>query len=206
MSAKKRRTRQSARSFTADDVSRPNTNARLLSARDLNVQREAGYIAECAARGDARIVTLGGLVFFSTAEGDAWMLDAEDSLACCLMEGDERRDTPIQAETEQGFSVAWEAEFTIEGGCFVTRSANGKLTAWPGYPAGDIRKRSCERRTPGGNAPVPYVTGPHHPGEAAFVSRQRAVVESPPTERDRKGTPPPGRRSRTDDSSGAQPR
>lgn len=111
-----------------------------LSARGVNVQREADYITNCAARGDAQIVTLGGLVFFSTAEGHAWMLDAEDSLASCLMEDYERRDTPIQAETEQGFSVAWEAEFTIEGDCFFTRSANGNLTAWPGYPAGDIRK------------------------------------------------------------------
>ncbi|MBI4590771.1 MAG: hypothetical protein HY725_18250 [Candidatus Rokubacteria bacterium] len=115
-------------------------DVRLRSARDVNMQREADYITNCAAQGDARIVTLEGLVFFSTAEGHAWMLDAEDSLASCLMQDYQRRDTPIQAETEQGFSVAWEAEFTIEGGYFFTRSPNGKLTAWPAYPAEHIRK------------------------------------------------------------------
>jgi len=140
MSARRRRTRKSARSFPAGGFSRPNAEGRWLSARDVNVQREVDYIVDCAARGEARFVTLGVLVFFSTGEGDAWMLDTEDALASCLMQEGERRDTPIKWETGRGVSVAGESEFFIEGGCFFTRSADGKLTAWPGYPAEDVRQ------------------------------------------------------------------
>jgi hypothetical protein len=46
------------------------------------VNKEAKFIIECAQRGDAKVVTLGHhLLFFSTFEGDAWLLDTEDKLA-----------------------------------------------------------------------------------------------------------------------------
>ena len=74
---------------------------RLASAQEFNVQREVDSITDCAARGDARIVTLRELVFFSTSLGDAWMLYAEDGLAYCLMHNCERRQTPVRSESEQ---------------------------------------------------------------------------------------------------------
>lgn len=99
MSARKRKRRDSARRFGPGGVGRPKVELRWLSARQVNVQREVDHIMDCAARGEARIVTLGVLVLFSTPECYAWMLDAEDGLACCLMEDGERRDTPIRTET-----------------------------------------------------------------------------------------------------------
>jgi len=50
------------------------------------VLREVDYIIARAAQFDSRVVTLGQLVFFSTASGDAWMLDPEDGLALKLAE------------------------------------------------------------------------------------------------------------------------
>jgi hypothetical protein len=41
------------------------------------VLREVDYIVECAAQCDARCVTLGQLLFFSTDTGDAWMLEGD---------------------------------------------------------------------------------------------------------------------------------
>lgn len=95
-------------------------------------------------------MTLGVLVFFSTPEGDAWMLDAEEGLASCLMQDGERRDTPSRTETGQGVSVAWESAFAIEGGCFFTRSADGQPTAWPGYLAEAIRRAIRRAAAPPG--------------------------------------------------------
>lgn len=147
MSAGKRKRRDSARSFGPGGGGGPRVEERWLSAREVNVPREVDSITDCAARGEARIVTLGVLVFFSTAERSAWMLDVEDGLACCLMEEGERQDTPVQAETGEGLTIAWESQFAIEGGCFFTRSADGKLTAWPAFPAEEIRRAILRART-----------------------------------------------------------
>ena len=116
-----------------------NRRPRSVSAQEFNVQREVDYITDCAARGDARIVTLRELVFFSTSLGDAWMLDADDGLAYCLMHDCERRETPVRSEDEKSFAVAWDSKFAIESGCFVTCSADGLVTAWPTFPADDIQ-------------------------------------------------------------------
>lgn len=51
---------------------------------DMQARREAAYIVERALRGDGRSVSSGPLVLFSTATGDAWMLDPADGLARCL--------------------------------------------------------------------------------------------------------------------------
>lgn len=122
---------------------------RSVLAREFNVQREVDYITYRAARGDSRIVTLGALVFFSTSDGDAWMLEAEHGLAYCLLRDGERRETPVRMETDQRFAVAWDSDFALEDGCFFTRSADGKLTAWPPFPAEAIQegvRRALENR------------------------------------------------------------
>ena len=46
----------------------------------MRVTQEAQYIVRRAREHDARVVTLGQLVFFSTDSGDAWLLDPEDAL------------------------------------------------------------------------------------------------------------------------------
>lgn len=114
--------------------------ARSVSIGEFNAQREVDYIMDRAARGDARVVTLRELVFFSTFDGDAWMLDAEDGLAYCLVRDGERRRTPGRAETRQRFAVAWDSEFSVEHDCFLSRSADGTVTAWPEYPAEAIQE------------------------------------------------------------------
>ena len=57
---------------------------RLNPAQPKLVLREVDYIVARAAESDARVVTLGRLVFFSTQTGDAWLLDPEDHLALRL--------------------------------------------------------------------------------------------------------------------------
>lgn len=64
--------------------------ARLNAAQPNLVVREVEYIVARAAESDARVVTLGQLVFFSTETGDAWLLDPEDRLALCLAKAGRR--------------------------------------------------------------------------------------------------------------------
>jgi hypothetical protein len=49
--------------------------------KEVSIAEESLYIVAQAMVGDARVVSLPPLVFFSTATGDAWVLDAVDGLA-----------------------------------------------------------------------------------------------------------------------------
>lgn len=49
-----------------------------------DIHREIRYVTQLARAEDARLVTLGNLVLFSTRTRDAWLLDREDDFALCL--------------------------------------------------------------------------------------------------------------------------
>ena len=67
---------------SARSKKRRNTRyTRLNPAQPNLVLREVDYVVARAAESDARVVTLGQLVFFSTDTGDVWLLDPEDHLA-----------------------------------------------------------------------------------------------------------------------------
>jgi hypothetical protein len=55
-----------------------------VAGKQLRLAQEIKYIQRQAAAYDARFVTVGPLVFFSTQTGDAWMLDPSDHLAARL--------------------------------------------------------------------------------------------------------------------------
>jgi hypothetical protein len=103
----------------------------------VDIHREIRYITSRAQAGDARMVSLGSLVFFSTASRDAWMLDAEDRYALCLCRDGEPQPHRI-LETEQTFAIEWTADFAIEGEKFVVRQRGGRTLVMDGYPTSAI--------------------------------------------------------------------
>ena len=115
---------------------------RLNPAQPNLVLREVDYIVARAAESDARVVTLGQLVFFSTETGDAWMLDPEDHLALRLATDGGR--LPVQiVETATRFAIEWNASYRFEDDAFVVDDASG-MRAIIGYPVADLRV--AERR------------------------------------------------------------
>lgn len=114
-------------------------SVQILDMKDFSLRKEIDSIVKGASRGEGRIVTVGALVFFSTSDGDAWVLDAEDNLALCLMRSFERCEMEIQ-ESAQNFSIRWDSTCAIEKGCFVVASQAGKATAYPGYPVSDLER------------------------------------------------------------------
>jgi hypothetical protein len=106
------------------------------------VLREVDYIIGRAAESDARVVTLGQLLFFSTETGDAWLLDPEDHLALCLARDGGR--LPVQiVETATRFAIEWNASYTLENDAFIVTDGSG-VRVIVGYPITDLR--SAERR------------------------------------------------------------
>ncbi len=103
------------------------------------VNKEARYIIECAQRGDAKVVTLGHhLLFFSTFEGDAWLLDTEDKLALQLaIQG---KVLPYRI-MEKGSSLAieWKADYSFSENGFAVRDKSGNIRLFPAYPVKEIQ-------------------------------------------------------------------
>ena len=107
---------------------------RRVAADDFRLADEVRHIQRCAARHDARIVTVGQLIFFSTQTGDAWLLDAEDGLAAPLTRDGQPQTIHIE-ETDSSFAIDWKGHYRIEGAAFVYSDHDtGRVTTILGYP------------------------------------------------------------------------
>jgi hypothetical protein len=115
----------------------PRTRRQIVHREQMSITGEANYIIGRARDYDARVVTLGPLIFFSTGTGDAWMLDPEDGLALCLAQGGEAQPFTI-TETATTFSVEWKASYQIDGDMFIVTERPGRIRAISGYPTSEI--------------------------------------------------------------------
>jgi hypothetical protein len=102
-----------------------------------DIHREIRHITERAQAEDARIVTLGNLVLFSTRTRDAWLLDPADHLALCLCRDGEPQPFRI-VEAPDTFAIDWRAHFAIEGEAFLVHDRSGKVVVIHGYPTDEI--------------------------------------------------------------------
>ena len=110
---------------------------RRLTRAEVSINREADYIIKKAQTYDSRVVRLGGLLFFSTQTGDAWILDIEESLALCLARDGERQSFSI-LETPNNFQIVWEAQYIIDGERFVVTTTDDRVRTIVGYPTREI--------------------------------------------------------------------
>jgi hypothetical protein len=112
---------------------KPRTSQQVLSREQINISREAGYILHRAQDLQARLVTLGALILFSTETGDAWMLDPQDGLALCLARAGDPQPFTI-TETATRFAIEWNAHYRIEGAVFTVAEQSGQVRSILGYP------------------------------------------------------------------------
>jgi len=104
----------------------------------LLLAKEIKYIQRRAAEHDARFVTVGPLVIFSTQTGDAWMLDPSDHLAAPLARDGDPEPIDFQ-ETDTNFAIGWKGNYHVEGRAFVYADREtGRVTAILGYPTAKI--------------------------------------------------------------------
>ena len=106
--------------------------------KHFRLAQEIKYIQQRAAEYDARFVTVGPLVFFSTETGDAWMLDPSDQLAARIARDGDPEPIDFQ-ETDTDFAIGWKGNYHIEGHAFVygDRGA-GRIITILGYPTAKI--------------------------------------------------------------------
>ena len=109
-----------------------------VSARQMNVCREAATVLASAAAQEARVISLGPLLFFSSESGDAWVLEPADRLARCLVRAGVALPTGI-VETPDTFSIEWQATYALDGEVFIVAERDGRVTTIVGYPVDAIR-------------------------------------------------------------------
>ena len=112
---------------------------RSVAAKDISFLGEAAYIVRRAAERDARVVSLGLLLFFSTNTGDAWVLDPEEGFARCLA----KEGNPLAPgidETPEGCSVAWTTDYRIDDDLMVFVDRSGGVRTVAGYPLREISR------------------------------------------------------------------
>lgn len=115
-----------------------------IEPRDLLAEVET--ILSAARAGIGKAIVVGHeaaslpLVLFSTTDGDAWLLDVDNSWAACLMS--HFVDEPIKLrDSGDGLEVAWDGDFELRGPFFIlSRVGEGafeKVIA--GFPLEELR-------------------------------------------------------------------
>lgn len=89
-----------------------------VEGKTFRLVEEVRYLQRRAARHDARIVTLGQLLLFSTETGDAWLLDPSDQLATPLARAGDALSVHIE-ETDTKFAISWTGVYRIDSAAFV---------------------------------------------------------------------------------------
>lgn len=109
-----------------------------MAGKQVRLAQEIKYIRHRAAQYDARFVSIGPLVFFSTETGDAWMLDPSDHLAARLARDGDPEPIDFQ-ESDTNFAIGWKGNYHIEGGAFVYADREtGRIITILGYPTAQI--------------------------------------------------------------------
>jgi hypothetical protein len=113
-----------------------------MEGKDFRLAKEIKYIQGQAAEHDARFVTIGPLVFFSTQSGDAWMLEPSNHLAVRLARDGDPEPFDFK-ETDTTYTIGWKGAYRIEGRAFLyAELKSGRVTAILGYPTAKIARLS----------------------------------------------------------------
>ena len=112
-----------------------------MQGKSFRLGEEIRYIQRRAARNDARLVTLGQLLLFSTETGDAWLLDPSDQLATPVARDGEALSVHIE-ETDTNFAIDWTGVYGIHGAAFVySDKDSGSVRTILGYPTQRITQQ-----------------------------------------------------------------
>ena len=106
--------------------------------KPLTLQGEVQKVQLQAKEKRAALWTQGVFVFFSTREGDGWVLDASAMDALQVASG----GGPIKVEVSQtadSIEITWSHTFAVEKDFTVTDYRDKRQTTHPGYPASRIR-------------------------------------------------------------------
>jgi hypothetical protein len=109
-----------------------------------SLSQEINTIIQLSHQREARLLSLGKLIFFSTQTGDAWILDPDEGRARCLSLDGEKQPVTIN-ETSTGAGIDWDSEYRIKGSLFTVLEYSGPVRTILGYPTRQIEEAIRQR-------------------------------------------------------------
>ncbi len=107
-------------------------------AKKITVTEEVGILQRAAVNKEETMKIIGVFIFFSTATGDAWLLELTDLDAVIVAKSGEKIDTEI-IENAETIEVNWTHRFKIKNKNFVTTAyANNEIETYDNYPTPTI--------------------------------------------------------------------
>jgi hypothetical protein len=137
--SKKKRIPKFLRAMNAKSQQAWSTKESVVASTGTSLRDEVEYVCRLASDCESHVIGFGKLVFFSTATGDAWMLDWEDELAICLMKDGVRLPFEI-GETDRQFAIQWQGRYHIEAEFFtyIDNATPTHARTIAGYPTDAI--------------------------------------------------------------------
>lgn len=113
------------------------SNVKITSQKEVNILEEAKYIIKCAMDGISKLVSLGPLIFISTYNGEAWILEPKDNLALCLVNRFRIQPYNIK-ETKDSLAIEWTSNFQVDTEKF-TIFKDGKASMFFDFPVEEFQ-------------------------------------------------------------------
>lgn len=125
-------------------IKKPQPKPLVQNPKHSSIRQEINTIIQLSHQREARLLSLGRLVFFSTQTGDAWILDPDQGRARCLSLDGEKQPFTIN-ETSTGFSIDWDSEYRIKGRLFTVLEYSGSVRTILGYPTLQLEEAILQR-------------------------------------------------------------
>jgi hypothetical protein len=109
-----------------------------------SLSQDINTIIQFSHQREARLLTLGRLIFFSTVTGDAWILDPDEGRARCLSLDGEKQPVTIH-EVSTGIGIDWDSEYRIKGSFFTVLEYSGPVRTILGYPTRKLEEAIRQR-------------------------------------------------------------
>ncbi|MDA8161260.1 MAG: SEC-C metal-binding domain-containing protein [Desulfobacteraceae bacterium] len=110
----------------------------ILQPRPITVVSEIASLQAAAMNRQEIFKSIGVFIFFSTREGDAWLLELSDMDAVQVAKAGERIEVEIN-ESPETIEVNWPYQFMIKDKVFITTAYLDKAVKdYPGYPTAAI--------------------------------------------------------------------
>ena len=117
----------------------------------ISLQNAINAIQESASKGIQKVHELGVFVFFSTNEGDAWLLEVTEMDALQVAANKEVLTVDLE-ENPETIEISWTHTFEIKNKQFVTTSYKDKkveeITSYPTHPILAAIKRIKKKYSP----------------------------------------------------------
>lgn len=109
-----------------------------LQSQKVSINEEVAKLQVLAASHEESMKVIGVFIFFSTKEGDAWLLELSEMDAVCVAKGGEKIAVEIN-ESAETIEVNWSHQFVIKEKAFTATAYLDKtVDTYNNYPTASI--------------------------------------------------------------------